>query len=231
MGSHRLAHRHSRHGSHFSVPRSRPAAASPRWHRFRHRLDLPAVAAIGAVLSKNVLALPQRERYASRRSWLPIRFPRWRARDFQRRKRLRQSPKRLSFERRSRAGPDRPRRLQHQRKEHHVVSLPDRQRAPSCVHRSDQSSLQRNFSPAALFLRRRLHARLFAKPRQFFQSRLLLVRQPLRPQRFRQNARRSDLCRLFPSTTTKVHSMALAPARFSARSQRAPTAFSSHLGI
>ena len=153
----------------------RPAAASARRHRFRHRLDLSAVAAIGAVLSENVLALPQHERYASRRSWLPIRFRRWRARDFQRRKRLRQSSKRLSFERRSRAGPDRPRRLQHQRKEHHVVSLPDRQRAPSCIHRSDQSSLQRNFSAAALFLRRRLHARLFAKPRQLFQSRLLLV--------------------------------------------------------
>ena len=90
-------------------------------------------------------------------------------------KRLRESPERFAFERRSRTGADGPHRLQHQHQQHGMVPLSVRHRATSRLHRPHQSDLQRHISAAPLFLRVRLHARIFRTFSELLQSRILLV--------------------------------------------------------
>ncbi len=55
-----------------------------------------------------------------------------------------------------------------------------RYRSTSRLHGPDQSTLRLGFSPAALFIRGRIHSRSFAEPRQLFQSGILVVFEPLR---------------------------------------------------
>ena len=102
-------------------------------------------------------------------------------------KRLRQPAERFAFERRSRAGANRAHRLQHRHHEHGLVPLSVRHRTAGRLHRSDQSDLQRHLSAAALLLRRRLHARVLRASGELLQSRVLLVFEPVRTGRLREN--------------------------------------------
>ena len=96
------------------------------------------------------------------------------------RQRLREPQRRLAFQRRPRAGPDRPHRLQHQPEQHGLVSLPGRHRRAGRLHRPHQPALQFDFAATAVLLCRRLHARLLPEPGQLFQSGIFLVREPVR---------------------------------------------------
>ena len=89
--------------------------------------------------------------------------------------RLRQPAERLALQRRPRAGPDRPRRLQHQPERYGLVSFSVGHRAASRVHGSHQPGVQCAFAAASLFVRRRTHARLLAEPGELLQSGVLLV--------------------------------------------------------
>ena len=95
----------------------RLAATSAGRDRLGDRIDLSGRAATGAVLSENVLAIRKYQRDAPCRAGLSLQCGRQPgSRQSARRQRLRQPPKRLAFQRRSRTGADRSHRLQHQRK-------------------------------------------------------------------------------------------------------------------
>ena len=81
------------------IPAIRLTAASARRHGFSHRIDLPCVSAVGAVLSKDVRALRKHQRIAPCSSRLSVRRRRRSARDRQRWKWLREPAKRFPFQR------------------------------------------------------------------------------------------------------------------------------------
>ena len=89
------------------------ATAAARRRRYRHRLDLPTGAPTRAVLSENVFALSAILRERRWPCWVARLTPTAaRRRQSSRRKRLRQSPKHLAFQRRQRTGANRADRLQ-----------------------------------------------------------------------------------------------------------------------
>ena len=92
-----------------------------------------------------------------------------------RRKWLREPAKRLALQRRPRTGADRPNRLQHQPERYGLVSFSGGHRAAGRLHRSHQPFVQCAFSAASLFVRGRIHARLFAESGELLQSRVFLV--------------------------------------------------------
>ncbi len=106
------------------------------------------------------------------------------------RRRLREPARRVAFKRRSRAGADRAHRLERRPERHGVVSLSGRHRIAGRLYRSDQSAVRRALAAAAVFLRGGLHAHFLAERGELFQSRIFLVFQHLRSERFPANARR-----------------------------------------
>ena len=56
------------------------------------------------------------------------------------------------------------------------------------VHRSDQSALQLRFAAAALFVRSGLHARVLPESSELFQPGVLVVFEPVRAERFPEDA-------------------------------------------
>src|SRR5208282_1930593 len=97
------------------------------------------------------------------------------------RKRLRQPAERFALQRRPRTGTDGPRRLQHQREGHRMVSFSGGQRSASRVHGSHQPGVQCVFAAASLLARRGIHARLLAELGELLQSGVLLLRGPFGP--------------------------------------------------
>ena len=61
-----------------------------------------------------------------------------------------------------------------------LVSFSGRHGPAGGVHGPDQSVVQRRFSAAAVFVRHRIHARVFAESGELFQSGVFLVREPVR---------------------------------------------------
>ncbi len=101
VGSDCASHRHGHDRSNSGISRTTFCSNSLWVEPIPSRVGLSAVSAVGAVLSEDVFALRQYERNASRGSRLSVRCGRRFARNRERRKRLRESPERLSFERRS----------------------------------------------------------------------------------------------------------------------------------
>ena len=101
---------------------------------------------------------------------------------------LRQPAKRLALQRRSRAGTDRPRRLQHPPERYGLVSFSGRHRGASCIYRSHQFFVRCDFFSTSLLVCSRLHARLLAEPGELLQSGILLVRKPVRAKELAEDA-------------------------------------------
>ena len=196
MGSHRAAHRHRHHRSQRRP--SRPTSCSNfRWAGRIRSPDqrYPAAPQLVPFYQKmfslygNTGGTPSPCSVA-RSMWAEV-APAIR----QRWKRLRQSPKRLALQRRPRTSADRSHRLQHQSERHCLVSLSGRHRPAGRLHRPDQPAIQCDFSAAALFFRRGIHARFFAASGELLQSGLFLVRKPVRTRAtFRKHSPRSRSC-------------------------------------
>ena len=182
MGADRPAHRHPHDRAHARVSKLRAAATATRRNGHRHRLELPRRAATGAVLSEDVFALSEIRRGRRSPCWaVPLMRRQPRGGQSRQRQRLRQPPDCLALERRPRTGANRADRLQHQREEHRLVPLSVRHRTAGRLDRSHQSPLQRRFAATLIFVRVRLHAHLLAEPGELFQSCILLVSEPVRP--------------------------------------------------
>ncbi len=190
MGSHRSADRHCHHRTNSGVPELRFAATSAGRHRLRHRIDLSAISRsqCRSIRRCSPFMETRREHLSQ---FLAARSTRMEARRRIRKrwKRLRQSPERLPFERRSRTSSDRTNRLQHQRKEHHLVSVPGRHRA--CRPPTPTLSIPYSIR----FLRSRLYSFAAGYTHVFspnlgelFQSGVFLVRKPFRSRRFPEDA-------------------------------------------
>ena len=126
--------------------------------------------AVGPVLSADVLALWKYQRHTHRDTRLSARG----------RGGLRQPAKRFALQRRPRTGADRPRRLQHQPERYDLVSFSGGHRPASRLDGPHQPCVRCGFSAAPLFVRGGIHARLLAEPGELLQSRILLVRKPVR---------------------------------------------------
>src|ERR1700683_3249410 len=163
MGADSTTHRHADDRSQYSVPSLRLAAtfwgANDRLRVQRSKREL-------FVLSTDVQPLRKCQRHTHGDTWLPA----WRRRGW-----LRQPAERLALQRRPRAGPDRPYRLQRKPERYVLVSFSVGHRAASRVHGSHQPSVQCAFAATSLFVRRRTHARFLAKPGELLQPSVLLV--------------------------------------------------------
>src|SRR6202522_2601152 len=164
MGADSTAYRHIDDRSQYGVPSIRLAAtfwgANNRLRVHRSEWEL-------LVLSTDVQPLRKYKRHTHRDTWLPA----WRRRGW-----LRQPAEHLALQRRPRAGPDRPSRLQRQPERYGMVSFSVGHRAASRVHGSHQSGVQCAFAATSLFVRRRTHARFLAEPGELLQPGFLLVR-------------------------------------------------------
>ena len=69
-----------------------------------------------------------------------------------------------------------------------MASLSDGQRTSGRLHRSNQSTVQRAFPAAPLLVCSGIYPCLFTESRELFQPCVFLVRQPVRSQRFSENA-------------------------------------------
>ena len=170
------AYLYDRDRSQRRVPAVRFAATSSRWHRLRYRIALCACAANGAVLSKDVFAVREHQRNAAGRARVSFQFGRQSSfGQPSERERLRESERRFALQRRSRTGADGPHRLQHRPQRHHVVSFSGGHRTASCLHGSDQPTIQCHFPAAAVLFRGWIHARVLAEPGELLQSGVLVV--------------------------------------------------------
>src|SRR5208337_207017 len=178
MGADRIADRHTGNGPQRCIPAICAAATAPRWDRFRHRIEIPRRAATRALLPEDVRPLPEYERNTPGCARLPLQCGRkrcaWKSTE---REWLRQPSERLAFQRRPRTGPDGAHRLQHRSRRYDLVSLSGRHRLTSRLHRSDQPLVQCDLAATAVFLCRRLYARLFPEPGELLQPGFLLVRE------------------------------------------------------
>ena len=140
--------------------------------------------------TEDVQAIRKHERDAPGRAGLSLQCGRQPgSRQPARRQRLRQSPKRLAFQRRSRTGADRSHRLQHECKEHRLAALSGRYRLASSLDGSDQPDLRCAVPAAALLRRGGLHTRLFTEPGELFQPRIFVVFELVRAERFAEDTR------------------------------------------
>ena len=104
-------------------------------------------------------------------------------------KRLRQPAKRFAFERRPRAGPDARIDYNINAEEHAWFRFQADTGLQAAYTDPINPLFNAHLSAAALLVRGRLHARLFAEPGELFQSRIFLVSKPVRAQRFPEDAR------------------------------------------
>src|ERR1700692_1887175 len=164
MGADSTAHSHGDDRSQYGVPSTRIAAtfwgANDRLRVKRSEWEL-------FILSTDVQPLRKCQQHTHSDTWLPA----WRRRGW-----LRQPAEHLALERRPRAGPDRPSRLQHQRERYGMASFPVGHRPASRIHGSHQSSVQCAFAATSLFFRCRTHARFLAEPGELLQPGVLVVR-------------------------------------------------------
>src|ERR1700722_10471497 len=167
MGADSTAHRHADDRAQYGVPSIRLAATF--WGT-NSRLRVQRSERELFVLSTDVQPLRKCRRHTHSNTWLPT----WRRRGW-----LRQPAEHLAFERRPRAGPDRPSRLQRQPERYGMVSFSVGHRTASRVHGSYQPRLQCAFAATSLFVRRRTHARFLAEPGELLESCILLVREPV----------------------------------------------------
>ena len=81
-----------------------------------------------------------------------------------------------------------PHRLQHRSEEYRLVPVSVRYRTSGGLHRCNQSAVQRHFSAALLFLRGGPYACVLRTPGELFQSRVLVVPEPVRTRGFSEDA-------------------------------------------